>query len=134
MQALGLPAPLCDAACEVVADAHGDCVDGSVLPSALAVAGVTPVDALRVYAALVKVCRGCVQRSAQSLAAGAPAHPACVYCGCVCVCVCGLRARVQPVYPEGVVHPCALVDAMVGCSLAGEVVEATASKLLSNPT
>ena len=55
MQALGLPAPLCDAACEVVADAHGDCVDGSVLPSALAVAGVTPVDTLRVYAALVKV-------------------------------------------------------------------------------
>jgi hypothetical protein len=56
MQALGLPALLCDAACEVVADVHGDRVDGSVLPSALAVAGVTPVDALRVYAALVKVC------------------------------------------------------------------------------
>jgi hypothetical protein len=94
MQALGLPAPLCDAACEVVADAHGDCVDGSELPSALAVAGVTPVDALRVYAALVKVCRGCVQRSAQSLAAGAPAHPACVYCVCVCVwptCTCPAR-------------------------------------------
>ena len=43
-------------------------------------------------------------------------------------------ARVQPVYPEGVVHPCALVDAMVGCCLAGEVVQATASTLLSNPT
>ena len=55
MQALGLPAPLCDAACEVVADAHGDCVDRSLLPSALAVAGLTPVDALRVYAALAKV-------------------------------------------------------------------------------
>ncbi len=55
MQALGLPAHLCDAACEVVADAHGDCVDGSELPSAFAVAGVTPVDALRVYAGLVKV-------------------------------------------------------------------------------
>jgi hypothetical protein len=26
------------------------------------------------------------------------------------------------------------VDAMMGCSLAGEVVEATASKLLSSPT
>jgi hypothetical protein len=51
MQSLGLPAPLRDAACEVVADAHGDCVDGSLLPSALAVAGLTPVDALRVYAA-----------------------------------------------------------------------------------
>ena len=84
MQALGLPAPLCDAACEVVADAHGDCVDRSLLPSALAVAGVTPVDALRVYDALVKVCRGCVQRSAQSLAAGAPRHTPRV---CVSLCV-----------------------------------------------
>ena len=66
MQALGLPAPLCDAACEVVADAHGDCVDGSELPSALAVAGVTPVDALRVYAALVKVCVEGVSNAAPS--------------------------------------------------------------------
>jgi hypothetical protein len=126
MQALGLPAPLCDAACEVVADAHGDCVDGSVLPSALAVAGVTPVDALRVYAALVKVRVEGVQRSALSLAAGAPLRTPRV---CVLVCAC-----VQPVYAEGVVHPCALVDAMMGCSLAGEVVEATARKLLSSPT
>ena len=126
MQALGLPAPLCDAACEVVADAHGDCVDGSVLPSALAVAGVTPVDALRVYAALVKVCVEGVSNAAPSPLQLAPLRTPRV---CVLVCAC-----VQPVYAEGVVHPCALVDAMMGCSLAGEVVEATASKLLSSPT
>jgi hypothetical protein len=122
MQSLGLPAPLCDAACEVVADVHGDCVDGSLLPSVMLRAGLTPVDALHVYAALEKVCP--MQPSAPcSWRFFAP----------LVLCVCCV-ARVQPVYPEGVVHPCALVDAMVGCSLAVEVVEATASKLLSNPT
>ncbi len=43
----------------------------------------------------------------------------------VCTCV-------QPVYPGGVVQPCALVDAMVECSLPGEVVEATARMLVLN--
>ncbi len=75
------------------------------------------------------MCDGLAKCNSQSLAAGIPAHLI------MRVCMCGACvACVQPVYPEGVVHPCALVDAMVGCSLAGEVVEATASKLLSNPT
>ena len=82
MQALGLPAPLCDAACEVVADAHG-CVDGSVLPSALAVAGVTPVDALRVYAALVKV-----RVEGMSNAAPSPLKLASLCAPRVCVSLC----------------------------------------------
>ena len=92
MQALGLPAPLCDAACEVVADAHGDCVDGSVLPSALAVAGVTPVDALRVYAALVKVRVEGVSNAAPSPLQLAPLGAPRV-CVCPCVCMCPARVR-----------------------------------------
>ena len=69
----------------------------------------------------------------QRLLWGVAAMPHALSCALLVACV-ACVARVQPVYPEGVVHPCALVDAMVGCSLAGEVVQATASKLLSNPT
>ena len=56
MQCVGIPAPLCDTACELVVDDYADDVDGSLLPSVLVRAGVPALAALRVYAALVKVC------------------------------------------------------------------------------
>ena len=56
MLCVGIPAPLCDTACELVVDAYADDVDGSLLPSVLVRAGVPALGALRVYAALVKVC------------------------------------------------------------------------------
>ncbi len=97
------------------------------------------MDALRVYAALVKVCVEGVSNAAPSPLQLAPLCTQRVFDSvssvCVCVFVCGACvACAQPVYADGVVHPCALVDAMMACSLAGEVVEATASKLLSSPT
>ena len=62
MQALGMPTPLCNAACEVVVDVHMDSVDGSLLPSALLQAGVTGLAGVRVYGVLVKV-RGLFSQS-----------------------------------------------------------------------
>jgi hypothetical protein len=56
IQSLGFPDSLSDAVCEVVVDEYGNCVDRSLLPSALDRAGVSAVDALRVFTALGKVC------------------------------------------------------------------------------
>ncbi len=55
MKSRGISATLCNTACELVADAHEDCVDGSLLPSVLLQAGVTAVETLHVYTVLVKV-------------------------------------------------------------------------------
>jgi hypothetical protein len=46
------------------------------------------------------------------------------------VCAMCVSTAFQPVYPDTMIAPCTLVDTMVECSLSGEVVEATAGKLL----
>ncbi len=60
MQGLKIPTGVWEAACEAVADTHGDCVHASQLVEVLVAAGVPSRDVLSTYMHLVKVRHCCM--------------------------------------------------------------------------